>query len=80
METITVGSATEAYNIGYEDGFKTAKSGNIVTRNVLFRTCTIERTEQDELGIYDYLSCGHVAMRQWPERTNYCPNCGARVV
>lgn len=29
METVTVNSASEAYNIGYEDGFKTAKSGNV---------------------------------------------------
>lgn len=44
------------------------------------RTCTIERTEQDEFGIYDYLSCGHIAMRQWPEKTQYCPECGTKVV
>ena len=43
-------------------------------------TCWIERTEQDEFGSYDYLSCGHIAMRQWPEKTQYCPNCGAKVV
>ena len=43
-------------------------------------TCWIERTEQDEFGSYDYLSCGHIAMRQWPEKTRYCPNCGAKVV
>ena len=43
-------------------------------------TCWIERTEQDEFGSYDYLSCGHIAMRQWPEKTRYCPSCGAKVV
>lgn len=43
-------------------------------------TCWIERTEQDEFGSYDYLSCGHIAMRQWPEKTRYCPSCGARVM
>ena len=43
-------------------------------------TCWIERTEQDEFGFYDYLSCGHIAMRQWPEKTRYCPSCGAKVV
>ena len=43
-------------------------------------TCWIERTEQDEFGIYDYLSCGHIAMRQWPEKTRYCPYCRAKVV
>lgn len=44
------------------------------------RTCKIEGTYDDEYGIYDHLTCGHVAMRQWPEPTNYCPHCGARVV
>ena len=44
------------------------------------RICKIERTEQDEFGIYDYLSCGHIAMRQWPEKTQYCSKCGAKVV
>ena len=44
------------------------------------RTCKIDGTYDDEFGIYDHLSCGHVAMRQWPEKTNYCPNCGAKVV
>ena len=43
-------------------------------------TCGIERTEQDEFGFYDYLSCGHISMRQWPEKTRYCPSCGAKVV
>ena len=43
-------------------------------------TCWIERTEQDEFGFYDYLSCGHIAMRQWPEKTRYCPSCGAKVI
>ena len=49
-------------------------------RFVKEQTCEIERTEQDEFGIYDHLSCGHVAMRQWQEKTHYCPNCGAKVV
>lgn len=44
------------------------------------RTCKIEGTYDDEFGIYDHLTCGHVAMRQWPEPTNYCPHCGAEVV
>ena len=44
------------------------------------RTCKIDGTYDDEFGIYDHLSCGHVAMRQWPEKTNYCPKCGAKVV
>lgn len=44
------------------------------------RTCKIDETYDDEFGIYDYLSCGHVSMRQWPEKTNFCPNCGAKVV
>lgn len=44
------------------------------------RTCKIDGTYDDEFGIYDHLSCGHVAMRQWPEKTNYCPNCGAKVI
>ena len=44
------------------------------------RTCEIEFVEDYEFGIYDYLSCGHIAMRRWPEKTHYCPNCGARVV
>lgn len=44
------------------------------------RTCKIDGTYDDEFGIYDHLSCGHVAMRQWPEKTNYCPNCGRKVV
>ena len=43
-------------------------------------TCKIEGTYDDEYGIYDHLTCGHVAMRQWTEPTNYCPNCGAEVV
>ena len=43
-------------------------------------TCKIDGTYDDEFGIYDHLSCGHVAMRQWPEKTNYCENCGAEVV
>ena len=42
-------------------------------------TCKIEGTYDDEYGIYDHLTCGHVAMRQWPEPTNCCPNCGAQV-
>lgn len=44
------------------------------------RTCKIEGTYDDEYGIYDHLTCGHVAMRQWPEPTRYCPSCGAEVV
>lgn len=44
------------------------------------RTCKIEGTYDDEFGIYDHLTCGHVAMRQWPEPTNYCSICGAEVV
>ena len=44
------------------------------------RTCKIEGTYEDEYGIYDHLTCGHVAMRQWPEPTSYCPHCGAEVV
>lgn len=44
------------------------------------RTCKIEWTYDDEFGIYDNLTCGHVAMRQWHEPTNYCPICGAEVV
>lgn len=44
------------------------------------RTCKIEGTYDDEYGIYDHLTCGHVAMRQWPEPTSYCPHCGAEVV
>lgn len=44
------------------------------------RTCKIEGTYDDEFGIYDHLTCGHVAMRQWPEPTKFCPHCGARVV
>lgn len=44
------------------------------------RTCKIEGTYDDEYGIYDHLTCGHVAMRQWPEPTRYCPRCGAEVV
>ena len=44
------------------------------------RTCTRERTEQYEFGIYDYLSCGHVSMRQCSEATRYCAHCGAKVV
>ena len=51
-----------------------------LTRHEQERTCKIERTEQDEFGIYDYLSCGHIAMRQWPEKTRYCPRCGAKVM
>ena len=43
------------------------------------RTCKIEGTYEDEYGIYDHLTCGHVAMRQWPEPTSYCPRCGAEV-
>lgn len=43
-------------------------------------TCKIKGTYDDEYGIYDHLTCGHVAMRQWPEPTNYCPDCGAEVI
>lgn len=51
-----------------------------LTRHEQERTCKIERTEENEFGFYDYLSCGHVAMRQWPEKTKYCPKCGTRVI
>lgn len=51
-----------------------------LTRHDPERTCKIDGTYDDEFGIYDHLSCGHVAMRQWPEKTSYCPNCGAKVV
>lgn len=72
------------------DGLQTVGRlvGTSVGENILVRlvdlidrpTCKIEGTYDDEYGIYDHLTCGHVAMRQWTEPTNYCPNCGAEVV
>lgn len=44
------------------------------------RYVELTKTEDDEFGIYDYLSCGHVATRQCIELPNYCPYCGCRII
>ena len=55
-------------------------NGYVPERTCKIEACKIGFTEDDEYSIYDYLSCGHVAIRQWPEKTHYCPQCGAKVV
>lgn len=71
--------ALDLYQGEYIDGFDPRCVERLADLIEPERTCEIERTEENEFGIYDYLSCGHVAMRQCPKKTQYCPNCGAMV-
>ena len=79
METITVNSASEAYNIGYEDGFNTAMSGNVVTKYVAWHTCSMYETDNEYEDSVRCSACHRTFNRPW-EPFNYCPNCGAKVV
>lgn len=79
METITVNSASEAYNLGYEDGFNTSRSGNVVTRYVAWHTCSIHETDHEYEDSVRCSECRMTFNRPW-EPFKYCPNCGAKVV
>lgn len=74
MEETTVFSVQEAYNLGYEDGFKTASTHTTQTRFVKERTCRYKHIE----GTWYMSECGK--RYDYIVPPNYCPNCGAKVV
>ena len=83
MKETTVCSVQEAYNLGYEDGFKTASTHTVQTRFVKERTCRF--IDHGQYG--ECTSCGFEAgmydgYDPYANDFNYeyCPNCGARVV
>lgn len=87
MEVTTVNSVQEAYNLGYEDGFKTAKTHVTVTRYVKERTCHDVETRS---GFWQCSECGVQLDNPYECPTlwdgykatvpSFCPGCGAKVV
>lgn len=88
MKETTVFSVQEAYNLGYDDGFKTASTHTTKTRYVKERTCHKElMTTEDYTGAeVEYFGCSWCGeylsdtdCYGLSDGPNYCGNCGCKV-
>lgn len=83
IETI---SMQEAYNIGFDDGFKSGKFGVLCKHKPVERTCNVVRDMWfDGIGCDYYCSECDASFGESEDGsnatvTNYCPECGAKVI